>query len=444
MTLVDRFSAYEDGQRRIDYRRDTVARPVTPAVPALTSPPSVPAPKVRPPDPPGLLLGELDTGGGIAIDLPRLLVGRLLIQGVSGAGKSWTLRRLLEQARGQVQLIVIDPEGEYGSLAEALGIPHVMGHTLDAAALRELALRCRERRLSIVLDLSECDRTGQMIAVAPFLEGLVDAPREHWRPCVVAIDEAHLFAPFGGHSTADTSVRKAAIGAVVDVMGRGRKRGLAGVLATQRLARLAKSVTSEVSNFLVGLNSQDLDIKRAAEQIGWDARKAFDRLPVLQPGEFVAVGRAFSTQPAQLKVGPVRSEHKGAAPTLEAPGVMTIEEARAMLDIEGLIEQTATEAAAADELLNRGTQAVRTFLRDPAFNVAADVYRALREIAPNGTTLKSLATHLNSSLDQVGPAIALLDQFGVIAFGPEPKKGDPKGRPVAIDRAFARREVVGP
>jgi hypothetical protein len=43
-------------------------------------------------------------------------------------------------------------------------------------------------------------------------------------------------------------------------------------------------------NFLIGVNTLDLDVKRAAETIGWETRKAYDRLPVLQPGEFVACG----------------------------------------------------------------------------------------------------------------------------------------------------------
>ena len=41
------------------------------------------------------------------------------------------------------------------------------------------------------------------------------------------------------------AVRKAATGAIVDLMSRG-KRELTGVLATWRLARLSKSVVSEV------------------------------------------------------------------------------------------------------------------------------------------------------------------------------------------------------
>ena len=398
--------------------------------PTAASPPRTLSKPTSLPVPDGLLLGDLETGGGIAVDLTRLLEGRLLIQGVSGAGKSWALRRLMEQAYGQVQLIVVDPEGEFGTLATELQILHVAGHKLDMASLRQLALRCREHRQSLVLDLSECDRTGQMIAIAPFLEGLVEAPRDHWHACLVVIDEAHLFAPFGGHSTAETSVRKAAIGAVVDVMGRGRKRGLAGVLATQRLARLAKSVTSEVSNHLVGLNTQDLDIKRAAEQIGWDARKAFDRLPMLQPGEFVAAGRAFSTQPAQVKVGSIRSEHKGAAPPMAAPPSTSAAGARDLLGLDELLAQSEADLAQTEEAQSATTRAVREFIRDASFVIAARIVGALIEVRPDGVTHGNLAEHLGVTSAEVVQALALLDVAGVVEHGVDDV--------VALDRGFAK------
>jgi hypothetical protein len=435
--MTDRFSAYESGQRRFaraqpvaDYRHGTVHVPSRAA--AATPTPAV----VRPPDPPGLILGELEgNAGAVAIDLAKLLDGRLMIQGVSGAGKSWTLRRLVEQACGNVQVLVVDPEGEFDTLARELDILHVAGHQLDTVALGRLAARCREHRTSLVLDLSDCDREQQMIAIAPFIEALVEAPRQHWHPCLVAIDEAHLFAPFGGHTTAATSVRKAAIGAVVDLMGRGRKRGLVGVLATQRLARLAKSVTSEVSNFLIGLNTQDLDIKRAADQIGWEARRAFDRLPLLQPGEFIAVGRAFSRQPSKLKVGAIRSEHKGATPAIAPPTAVQPAEASRLLGIDELI----ADAQADDEdrvdsesALAVGARGVRAFIRDAAFAASGRVYEALVKIAPEGATAKSLAKHLGLKKWDVNHAVALLDQYGVLEFG-EPIDGE---RAVAIDRNF--------
>jgi hypothetical protein len=59
------------------------------------------------------------------------------------------------------------------------------------------------------------------------------------------------------------------------------------------------------------VNTLDLDVKRAAETIGWETRKAYDRLPMLQPGEFVACGPAFSLSPIGVKIGEVRSRHIG-------------------------------------------------------------------------------------------------------------------------------------
>src|SRR5581483_6315261 len=56
-----------------------------------------------------------DTTG---IDLTRLIESRLLIQANSGGGKSWVIRRLLEQSHGKVQQIVIDLEGEFSTLRE--------------------------------------------------------------------------------------------------------------------------------------------------------------------------------------------------------------------------------------------------------------------------------------------------------------------------------------
>src|SRR5713226_368106 len=54
----------------------------------------------------------------VSLDLPTLLDTRLLVQANSGGGKSWLIRRILEQSQGKVQQIVIDLEGEFSSLRE--------------------------------------------------------------------------------------------------------------------------------------------------------------------------------------------------------------------------------------------------------------------------------------------------------------------------------------
>lgn len=377
-------------------------------------------------------LGKTEFGEEIGLDLARLLDGRMLVQGTSGAGKSWTLRRLIEQTFGRVQQIIVDPEGEFKSIADRYGHFHVEAHKLDMAALGILAARVRAHRISVLLDMSELDREGQLQAIAAFFEALVNAPRAHWHTCLVFVDEAHLFAPFGGQSSATTSVRRSAIGAVVDLMSRGRKRGLAGVLATQRLARLAKSVASEMHNFLVGMNTLDLDIRRAAETIGWDASRAFDRLPMLEPGDFVAVGPAFSRSPAVLRVGGVVTHHKGARPEIVPPDELDTSTAAQLLDLDSLIDATAADDELRDEnALVPGLRAVRAFIRDPHFSLAGRLIAELRALQPDGARIADLAPGLAVTSEEAAAAVALLDQYGALEF-----LGDGDGRAVRIEKGM--------
>ena len=66
-------------------------------------------------------IGERTNGGRAAFDLEELLATRLLVQGNSGSGKSHLLRRLLEQSASWVQQAVIDPEGDFVTLADKFG-----------------------------------------------------------------------------------------------------------------------------------------------------------------------------------------------------------------------------------------------------------------------------------------------------------------------------------
>jgi len=66
-------------------------------------------------------IGRTATGEPASLDLEELLATRLLVQGNSGSGKSHLLRRLLEQSVPWVQQAVIDPEGDFATLAEQYG-----------------------------------------------------------------------------------------------------------------------------------------------------------------------------------------------------------------------------------------------------------------------------------------------------------------------------------
>ncbi|ACA20513.1 AAA ATPase [Methylobacterium sp. 4-46] len=248
-----------------------------------------------------------------ALDLEELLATRLLVQGNSGSGKSHLLRRLLEQSAAHVQQVVIDPEGDFVTLADRFGHVVVDG-AHGEADLQRIAARVRAHRVSVVLTLESLDVEAQMRAAAAFLGGLFDAERDHWYPVLVVVDEAQLFAPAAAGEVSDEA-RKASLGAMTNLMCRGRKRGLAGVIATQRLAKLAKNVAAEASNFLMGRTFLDIDMARAADLLGLERRQA-ESFRDLERGSFVALGPALSKRPLTLRIGPVATAPRSTSPKL--------------------------------------------------------------------------------------------------------------------------------
>src|SRR6476660_7872052 len=153
-----------------------------------------------------------------------------------------------------------------------------------------------------------------MRRAAACLGGLFDVARDHWYPMLVVVDEAQLFAPAVAGEVTDEA-RKLSLGAMTNLMCRGRKRGLAGIIATQRLAKLAKNVAAEASNFLMGRTFLDIDMARAADLLGMDRRQA-EMFRDLERGQFVALGPALSKRPMPLKIGTVTSVDRGGSPGL--------------------------------------------------------------------------------------------------------------------------------
>jgi uncharacterized protein len=168
-----------------------------------------------------------------------------------------------------------------------------------------------------VLSLEGLEAEGQMRCAAAFLSGLFDAPRDHWYPALVVVDEAQLFAPAGGGEVAE-EVRRASLSAMTNLMCRGRKRGLAGVIATQRLAKLAKlakNVAAEASNFLMGRTFLDIDMARAADLLGMERRQA-EAIRDLPRGTFLALGPAISRRPIAVAIGEVETKARSVSPKL--------------------------------------------------------------------------------------------------------------------------------
>lgn len=276
-----------------------------------------------------IVIGTAPRGEPVEIDIKELLATRLLVQGNSGSGKSHLLRRILEESAGIVQQVVIDPEGDFVSLAEEFGHVVIDGSAYGEAEIARLGARIRQHRASVVLALDELEIDQQMKCAAQFLGALFDAPREQWYPALVVVDEAQMFAPAAAGEVSEEA-RRVSLAAMTNLMCRGRKRGLAGVIATQRLAKLAKNVAAEASNFLMGRTFLDIDMIRAADLLGMERRQA-EQIRDLARGQFLGLGPAISRRPVPVNVGSVRTGAKSVTPGLAPLPTASTEELRELL-----------------------------------------------------------------------------------------------------------------
>lgn len=234
-------------------------------------------------------------------DLAALIETRLAILANSGGGKSWAVRRLVDWAFGKVQIIIIDPEGEYGNLRTKYDFI-LAGQDADAvvetksAAL--LATRLLETEASAIVDLYNLVPQDRKHFVRLFVDSIMNAPKELYHDVLIIVDEAHVFAPEKEQSEA--------LGALIALASQGRKRGFCGVFATQRIAKMSKDVLAECNNKMIGRMTLDVDRKRAAEELGITGKEEIRNLRNMQPGEFFVFGPAISNDVIRVQIGDIK------------------------------------------------------------------------------------------------------------------------------------------
>lgn len=281
-------------------------------------------------------------GKGCELNLEKLIATRMLINANSGGGKSFAIRRLLEQTHGKVQQIVLDLEGEFITLREKYDYLLVGKNGEIPVHIRTaelLARRLLELNVSTIIDLSELEKPQRITFVQRFLDSLLDSPQNLWHPCIIIVDEAHQFCPEGAKSESAP--------AVIDLMTRGRKRGFCGVLATQRISKLHKDAAAEANNYLTGRTGLDIDMKRAAELLGFTNKEDMRSLRDLKEGEFYAFGSAFTNSGVEkIMVGGVNTTHPDRTKGIQIKGASKTPE-----NIKKLLKDVADLPKEADEEL---------------------------------------------------------------------------------------------
>jgi hypothetical protein len=241
-----------------------------------------------------LALGEGPDGAAVAVPAHGT---RLLVVGPSGSGKSTLTGVLAERVlEGRRSLVLIDPEGDYRTLAELEHVVVFGGKGEQALpSPDELGQLVRRPHDSLVLDLSAMGR-AEKVAYATTVLGVVASVRStsglpHW----LIIDEAHHVLPLEGSPA-------------VDLLRPGAE-GLA--LITLDAAALAPAVRA-LPNLVA---STDMAAVQAGARVVLDARDA-DPVTVPLAGPPLARGEAalasLQAPPTlvRFRVGKRRAEHR--------------------------------------------------------------------------------------------------------------------------------------
>lgn len=190
-----------------------------------------------------LLLGWA-TRSGEPVMIPER-GANLLIQGDPISGKSWLAgllaERLVERRYGAC---VIDPEGDYSSLA---ALPGVSAHDVTDRAALESALQRFERDPSAfaVLDLSTLHHTEKVHVIEAALARVHELRQRRATPHWVILDEAH-------YSLHATGVAKDAVATLAD-------RGFC--LVTWRMSWVRESVLKEMDRVILTRTTTDEELE---------------------------------------------------------------------------------------------------------------------------------------------------------------------------------------
>ena len=136
----------------------------------------------------------LDVGADEAGEpfLLRPSIGHILIAGQSGSGKSTLANALLERMiEGDFQFCIIDPEGDYGDLANAV----VFGDARTPLRPEAVLSAMSKPSTNVVANLLGLDVADRPTAFGKLYGGLLAEHAETARPHWLLIDEAHHMLP---------------------------------------------------------------------------------------------------------------------------------------------------------------------------------------------------------------------------------------------------------
>lgn len=391
----------------------------------------------------------------IAADLalPLAIAGEAIaVLATRGAGKSYTSAVLVEELHAAgVQLVVLDPTGVYWGLrssddGKAAGLAlTILGGAhgdvpLEPTAGKLIADVIVDTGQSLILDLSDFETKGaQTRFITDLVERLYHRKARARTTLHLVIDEANEFAP-----QRPMPDERRMLGAMERLVGKGRSRGLAATLITQRSAALNKNVLDLVDTLIAMRVLGPRDRKAIDDWIV--VKQQDDDLGVVESLPSLPTGTAWVWSPVRgiLQKVAIRRIRTFDSYRTPEPGEARIEPtARAPIDVAQLGEQikaTAERAEASDPKKLQARIRVLEGELTLAQGAAGETIEVIREVAVpvhvevpvlNGQVddLRAVVTSLvdvGERIMHVGANItAAIDRVTVAALAPAPLRARP-------------------
>lgn len=383
------------------------------------------------------IIGTTDTGD-MTVDVDRLIGSHLCVVANAGGGKSGKIRKLLEATHGLVQHIVIDIEDEFYTLRQNYDYVIAGGDDGDCPAKVEnaagLARAALTHGFSLIAQINDLGTADAGDFLHEFLESMLTAPRDLWRPCLIVIDEAQRY---------DQSI-------IQMLTERGRKRGFTAVLASQRLPKIDANVRGDINNWIMGRVGQSLDRRIMADQLGFTPKEATEKLQRIKPRHFWGFGPALADEPVLFRVGDVETTmvKPGQAKVMTPPPPEAMREILAGLAVEPLRTEASNEGQnlkETDEALKAKDNQIERLNKDIGeLTVDRNHWRETAEI--RGALIERARSALQSDVELENK---VLNQSNAKAGDEARGKGnievpqaEPVSRPVAGRSATATSEIM--
>lgn len=332
-----------------------------------------------------------------------------------GMGKTYTASVMAEEMlKAKSHVIIVDPVGVWWGLRAAAdgseGLPIVIagGEHADIPLQHDagelLADLVVDKRISIVLDLSLLRKAQQVRFMTDFAETLY---RRNRAAVHLILDEADAFAP-----QRPMPGENAMLGAVEDIVRRGRARGIGVTMITQRPSVLNKNVLTQIEVLVALRLTAPLDQKAVDEWVKTHAEEG-QRQEFMNSLPSLPVGTAWFWSPGWLnlfqkvQVRKRETMDSSSTPKLGEP----VKAAKlAPIDIEALRDQLAAviEKDKADDPTELKRQIKELEKRLVDSNTQVEIHQV--EVLPKGfkAQLAELVETASAIYDQVNTAYAAL------------------------------------